>query len=95
MRCLENYIFKVDERFTTLLKRGKTHPKQLKKTVLSNEKKKDVASLLDIQFGGEWRELEEFNWFKELLDIREGIIITDEEMNECDCLELECEDCRI
>lgn len=95
LKIFENLRFESEEKYMSYLKRGKTFPRTLRSIPLGNkisqEKKADVAVLLEKQFGENWREKDELNYFKRVLDETESVCEADQHSAEevCDCLEEE------
>lgn len=93
LKIFENLRFESEEKYMSYLKRGKTFPRTLRSIPLGNkisqEKKADVAVLLEKQFGENWREKDELNYFKRVLDETESVCEADQHSAEkvCDCLE--------
>lgn len=95
IQTFENFIFEGPEEWKYMLKRGQTCLNNLKsiplnRRILPEEKKKDVINLMEKQFGLDWKENNEYKWYRDLI-FEDGPSGQDEENDEndctCDCLE--------
>lgn len=92
VRAMTHYKFDSEtESAVSILKRGKVIPEVMPEIPLvhdiSVQKKNDVKSLLCKQFGEAWHEEENLQWYKDILDSRDGQTdkqnVSDDELCSC------------
>lgn len=102
VKSLNNYNNDEDTvPYTNILKQGVNHPSLLRRMPSVNEikpqKKKDVERILVTQFGDDWAEHPEIEWYKEIIQTASrstDTIEIDEEgerddVDNCECLEVD------
>lgn len=102
VKSTNHFRFQSDsEQYISLQKRGWSSAKcfstPLEPVLLGHAikaaKKKDVASLLELMYGDNWKSNDKLSWYKKVLDEAPECHLTeendDEENDECDCLEID------
>lgn len=99
LKTFDNFVFEGAECYISYLKKGRTFPATLESIALGNkissEKKRDITNLLVKQFGEAWRDFEDLDFFKTLLDEERPTLgieqfQADPQIEICDCCEEDC-----